>query len=71
MDRFAPDFADGMADDEQAGPAKQLLLELRAAGIDPTDEAAVQRFIDASNAELARGRGGARRSRRPTGDRRL
>lgn len=71
VDRFAPDFADGMADDEQAGPAKQLLLELRAAGIDPIDEAAVQRFIDARNAELAHGRGDARRSRRPTGNRRL
>jgi hypothetical protein len=50
VDRFAPDFAAGMADEEAAGPAKQLVLEMRRAGVDVTDEAAVGAFIDDWNA---------------------
>jgi hypothetical protein len=50
VDRFAPDFAAGMADEEAAGPAKQLVLEMRKAGVDVTDEAAVGAFIDDWNA---------------------
>jgi hypothetical protein len=66
IDHFSPEFAAGMADEDAAGPAKQLFLEMRAAGVDVADEAAVQAFIDARNAELAdgpqpRGRGGRRR----------
>ena len=49
VDRFTPDFVEGMADDERAGPAKQLARELLAAGIDLTDESAVQRWIDERN----------------------
>lgn len=52
VDRFAPDFAAGMADEEAAGPAKQLCLEMRAAGVDLTDEAAVDAFIAERNARL-------------------
>ncbi len=64
VDRCAPDFAGGMADDEQAGPAKQLVKELLATGVDLADEAAVQRWTDARNAELADGTGARRRQRR-------
>ena len=49
VDRFAPDFVEGMADNDRAGPAKQLARELLAAGIDLTDPSAVQRWIDERN----------------------
>jgi hypothetical protein len=52
--RFTKQHRERMDDDEAAGPAKQLILELRAAGIDLADQAAVQAFIDRRNAELAR-----------------
>ena len=52
IDRFAPDFSEGMADTERAGPAKQLVLEMHASGIDMTDEAAVGRWIDERNRAL-------------------
>jgi hypothetical protein len=55
VDRFAPDFVEGMADDNRAGPAKQLARELLAAGIDLTDQSAVQRRIDDRNEGLPRG----------------
>jgi hypothetical protein len=55
VDRFAPDFVEGMADDERAGPAKEILVGLRAAGVDLTDEAAVQRWIDERNESLRSG----------------
>jgi hypothetical protein len=38
-----------MADDGRAGQAKQIAMGLRAAGIDLTDESAVQRWIDERN----------------------
>ena len=41
-----------MADEGQAGPAKQIALGLRASGIDPTDDSAVRRWIDERNEEL-------------------
>ncbi len=63
IDLFAPDFAEGMADDARAGPAKQIAQELLAAGIALTDEAAVQRWIDARNAALAGRPGSGRRTR--------
>jgi hypothetical protein len=52
VDRFAPDFVGGMADDERAGPAKQLARDLLASGIDVTDQSAVQRWIDERNEGL-------------------
>lgn len=52
IDRFAPDFSEGMADTERAGPAKQLVLEMHAAGIDMTDDEAVGRWIDERNRAL-------------------
>ena len=52
VDRFTPDFVEGMADDERAGPAKQLARELVAAGIDLTDQSAVQRWIEERNEGL-------------------
>ncbi|MEI8334947.1 MAG: hypothetical protein WCH74_14015, partial [Chloroflexota bacterium] len=52
VDSFAPDFIEGMADEGQAGPAKQIALGLRASGIDPTDDSAVRRWIDERNEEL-------------------
>ncbi len=51
VERFTPDFVEGMADDERAGPAKELARELLAGGIDLTDESAVQRWIDDRNKE--------------------
>jgi hypothetical protein len=56
VDRFAPDFVEGMADDERAGPAKQLARDLRASGIDLSDQSAVQRWIDERNEALRLGR---------------
>ena len=52
VDRFAPDFVVGMADDDRAGPAKQLARDLRASGIDLADQSAVQRWIDERNEGL-------------------
>lgn len=52
VDLFARDFVEGMADDYRAGPAKQILAGLRASGVDLTDEAAIQRWIDERNAGL-------------------
>jgi hypothetical protein len=51
-DRFAPDFAEGMADDDHAGPANQLVRDPRASGIDLTDESAVQRWVPERNQGL-------------------
>jgi hypothetical protein len=48
----APEFTDGMADDGRAGPAKEIAMGLRAAGIDLADESAVQRWIDERNEGL-------------------
>ena len=50
VDHFARDFIEGMADDDRAGPAKQILAELRTSGVDLTDQAAIQRWIDQRNA---------------------
>ena len=58
VDRFAPDFTEGMADDEQAGPAKEIVMALRAAGIDLADKSAVQHWIDERNETLRLGRDG-------------
>jgi hypothetical protein len=52
VDRFAPDFVAGMADDDRAGPAKQLARDLRASGIDLADPTAVRRWIDERNEGL-------------------
>jgi hypothetical protein len=41
-----------MADEGRAGPAKEIAMALRAAGIDLTDESAVQRWIDERNDAL-------------------
>jgi hypothetical protein len=53
VDRFASDFTAGMADEERAGPAKELALAMRAAAIDLTDDIAVQRWIDERNRTLS------------------
>ena len=50
--RYTPEFVEGMADPGRAGPAKEIFLGLRAAGIDPTDASAVQRWIDERNETL-------------------
>ncbi|MEW5992106.1 MAG: hypothetical protein AB1736_12275 [Chloroflexota bacterium] len=52
VDQFTSEFLEGMSDDGRAGPAKEIALGLRAAGIDLTDEAAVQGWIDQRNARL-------------------
>jgi len=49
IDRFARDFAEGMADEDRAGPAKEIALAMRTSGIDLTDDAAVQRWIEERN----------------------
>ena len=64
VDRVAPGLAAGMADDEHAGPANWVVKELLAARVDLTDQAAMQRWIDARNADLAGGTGGHHRQRR-------
>jgi hypothetical protein len=58
VDHFAPDFTDGMADEGRAGPAKEIAMALRAAGIDLTDESAVERWIDERNEALQSSREG-------------
>jgi hypothetical protein len=63
VDQFTPNFVEGMADGERAGPAKQVAQELLASGIDMADEAAVQHWIDARNAALGGGRRSGRRRR--------
>jgi hypothetical protein len=55
VDAFTSDFTEGMIDEDRAGPAKQIALELQRAGVDLTDAAAVQRVIDAWNAAPDRG----------------
>jgi len=52
VDRFAPDFKEAMVDEGRAGPAKEVAMALRAAGIDLTDESAVQQWIDEHNEAL-------------------
>lgn len=52
IDRFAPEFAAAMDDEGRAGPAKEIALGLRADGVDLTDAAAVQAWIDKRNREL-------------------
>ena len=52
VDHFARDFVEGMAGDDRAGPAKQILAGLRGSGVDLADEAAVQRWIDERNKAL-------------------
>jgi len=60
VDRLAPDFLEGIVDETRAGPAKQIAMELHAAGIDLTDQGAVQRWIGSRNARLAGGEGPGR-----------
>ncbi len=55
VDTFANVFAEGMADEQSAGPAKQIAAKMLADGIDLTDEGAVARWIDTHNSGL-RGR---------------
>lgn len=49
VDQFTPAFTNGMADEERARPAKEIAMALKTAGIDPTDEAAIQRWMDERN----------------------
>lgn len=42
---FADEFANAMADDEYAGPAKAIAQAMAADGIDVTDQAAIERWI--------------------------
>ncbi len=55
VDMFAPEFANGMKDERRAGPAKEIAMGLKAAGIDLSDEAAIQAWIDRRNRELPGG----------------
>ena len=52
IDTMSVHFAEDMADDELAGPAKQIALQMRADGVDLTDEAAVGAWIERRNAAL-------------------
>ncbi len=52
VNQFARNFIEGMADDDRAGPAKQILAGLRDSGVDLTDQAAIQRWMDERNETL-------------------
>jgi hypothetical protein len=54
VDQFTPDFVDGMADDDAAGPGKEIARELLASGIDLSDAAAIERWIDAREEAIDR-----------------
>ena len=49
IDQFEPEFRERMADPATFGPAKALVREMLADGVDITDEAAVQAWVDESN----------------------
>jgi hypothetical protein len=51
LDEFGGEFVAAMHDEESFGPAKSLARAMLEDGIDVTDEAAVQRWIGAWNAE--------------------
>jgi len=55
VDAFAPEYAETMADDSRAGPAKQVAMAMLADDVDLPDDAAVQRWLEAYNARLAKG----------------
>jgi hypothetical protein len=50
IDEFEPQFREAMADPSNFGPAKAMAHEMLADGIDLSDGAAIQRWIDAANA---------------------
>ncbi len=68
IEQFAPQFIQAMHDQAQFGPAKSLFLEMAADGVNVMDEAAIQSWINDSNARrgaesragLTRGRAQAR-----------
>jgi hypothetical protein len=50
VDEFAPQFRAAMTDVGEFSPTKRLINTMLADGIDATDAAAMQRWIDAFNA---------------------
>lgn len=50
VDRFRWEFADGMRDRRRFGPAKAMFTAMLAEGVDVSDPAAVQRWVDDFNA---------------------
>jgi hypothetical protein len=54
VDGFGAEFADAMADDELAGPAKQIAVRMHGDGVDLADEAAVAAWIERYNREVDR-----------------
>lgn len=50
VDEFAPAFRRAITDVDQFGPAKRLTNQMLADGVDLTDPAAIERWIDAFNA---------------------
>ena len=55
VDEWLPEFEDAFDDEQSWGPAKQIVADLAARGIDLTDHAAVDEAMGALNAErLAR-----------------
>jgi hypothetical protein len=55
VDEYLPMFTDAFDDERSWGPAKQIVAELTARGVDVTDRAAVDAAIGELNAEkLAR-----------------
>jgi hypothetical protein len=50
VDRFRWEFADGMRDPRAFGPAKAMVAQMLAEGVDVGDPAAVQRWVDDFNA---------------------
>lgn len=46
VEECRPDFAAALADPAAAGPAKQVVLDMLADGVDLDDKAAVHRWID-------------------------
>lgn len=49
MQAIEPEMLEQTQDESQFGPAKLIFRQLRAAGIDPEDQAAVDQFIDELN----------------------
>lgn len=55
IDAFEPEFADAMRDPARAGPAKEVFAAMLADGLDVTDPAALQDWLDGWNEARAGG----------------
>jgi hypothetical protein len=49
VDRFAPEFRRAMTDADQFGPAKLIGDAMLADGVDPLDQASVDRWVEEFN----------------------